>query len=153
MNKRKVLIFSSIAVIALVGIIITQMLWMNDALVLRQEQFNQRVKVALKSVSTQILDNQIDSAEKYLLSPCDTDFFNTTEITDMIDAKLLDSLILLEFSSMIISEEFAYGVYSSRDSSFIMGPYMGLVDELINSRHKTSLSCIYKEEVYILGAY
>ena len=93
MNKKRVLIFSGIAIFALLGITITQMFWVKDALELRKEQFTQRVKVALKSVSTQILDAQIDSAAKYLLTPCDTDFFNNKPMAEIIDANATPPMI------------------------------------------------------------
>ncbi len=66
MKKRRVSLFIGIAVFALLGIIITQLFWVKDAQHIREELFNQRVKVALKSVSTQILDSQIDSSAKYI---------------------------------------------------------------------------------------
>lgn len=153
MNKKRVLIFSGIAIFALLGITITQMFWVKDALELRKEQFTQRVKVALKSVSTQILDAQIDSAAKYLLTPCDTDFFNNKPVAEIIDANMLDSLLAFEFSCMNISETYEYGVFNSWDSTFILGPYSGHESSLINSEHRASLTCIYKQDVYFLGVY
>jgi two-component system phosphate regulon sensor histidine kinase PhoR len=153
MNRKRVLIFSGIAIFALLGIIITQIFWVKDALDLREEQFDQRVKVAMKSVSTQILDAQIDSSAKYLLTPCDTDFFNNKPIMEIIDANLLDSLLAFEFLCMNINEAYEYGVYNSKDSSFVLGPYADHENALINTDHKVSLTCIYKEDVYFLGVH
>ncbi len=96
MRKRRVSLFIGIAVFALLGIVIIQLLWVKDAHELREELFNQRVKVALKSVSTQILDSQIDSSAKYILTPCDTLAFGNKPISEVIDANLLDSLLIVE---------------------------------------------------------
>jgi two-component system phosphate regulon sensor histidine kinase PhoR len=153
MNKRRVRLFTGIAVIALLGIMVTQGLWVKDAFETRQEQFNQRVKVALKSVSTQILDAQIDSASTYMLTPCDTNFLRNKTVDEIIDPFLLDSLMILEFSNMTIAEEFYYGVYNNRDSIFIMGPWQGYESKLSQSIHQVSLSCIYKEDVFMLTVY
>jgi len=135
----------------MLGIVVTQIFWVYDAMNLRTEQFNERVKVGLKSVSTQILDAQIDSSAKYRLTPCDTDFFKNKTVTELINPKHLDSLLTSEFKSLFISEEYAYGVYSSQDSSFIMGQYEGYESDLLASVHLSSISCIYKEEVYYLS--
>ncbi len=151
MKKRRVIIFAAIAIFALLGIVVTQSLWVRDALQLRQEQFNQRVKVSLKSVSTQILDAQIDSSAKYLLTPCDSLFFEKKPVEEIIDANLLDSLLSFEFECMNIDEEYHYGVFNGSNSSFIMGPFSGHEQELLISEHRVSLTCIYKEDVYFLG--
>ncbi len=151
MKKRRVSLFIGIAVFALLGIIITQLFWVKDAHTIREELFNQRVKVALKSVSTQILDSQIDSSAKYILSPCDTLAFGNKPIAEVIDAGLLDSLLIFELMCMGIEETYRYGVFNGRDSTFIMGPYPGHEGALIASVHRVSLTCIYKEDVYFLG--
>ncbi len=151
MRKRRVSLFIGISVFALVGIIITQLFWVKDAHDIREELFNQRVKVALKSVSTQILDSQIDSTAKYILSPCDTLAYGNKPISEVINAGLLDSLLIYELMCMGIEGNYRYGVFNDRDSTFIMGPYMGQEEELLSSEHRVSLTCIYKEDVYFLG--
>jgi len=151
MRKRRVSFFIAISVFALLGIVITQIFWVKDAHQIREELFNQRVKVALKSVSTQILDSQVDSSAKYILAPCDTLAFGNRSISEVIDANLLDSLLHLELKCMNLDEEFLYGVFNERDSSFIMGPFKDHEGELIAGPHRVSLTCIYKEDVYFLG--
>ncbi|MEE4255773.1 MAG: HAMP domain-containing sensor histidine kinase [Bacteroidales bacterium] len=151
MKKRRVSLFIAIAVFAILGIILTQFFWVRDAHQLREEFFDQRAKVALKSVSTQILDAQIDSSAKYLLSPCDTLAFGNKDIREIIDAKLLDSLLMFEFNCLELDKEYFYGVFNERDSAFILGPYEGYEADLLSSKHRVSLTCIYKEDVFYLG--
>lgn len=151
MNKKRVRFFSVIAVIALAGILFTQIFWLKDALSIRKQQFDQRVKVALKSVSNQILDAQIDSSAKYVLTPCDTAFLKNKNIDEIIDSTLLDSLMQVEFSCMTIADPFQYGVYKSSDSTFTMGPYHDHEIALLESEHRVSLSCIYKKDAYMLA--
>lgn len=153
MNKRRVGLFSSVAVVALAGIIITQSFWVKDASDLRKKQFMQEVKVALKSVSTSILDAQIDSSAKYLLNPCDTAFFENRRVDEIIDTALLDSLLRCEISFMSITHSFHYGVYNSGDSTFVLGPCEGYEQELLASQHSVPLSCIYKKEKFLLSVY
>ncbi|HSG67612.1 MAG TPA: HAMP domain-containing sensor histidine kinase [Bacteroidales bacterium] len=153
MKKRRVLIFAWIAVFALLGIVATQAFWVKDALALRQDQFKQRVKIAMKSVSTQILDAQINSSAKYLMTPCDTDFFNTKPVEEIVDIKVLDSLLRFEFICMSIDDDYNYGVFNGGDSAFILGPFEDCQQELLSSEHRVSLTCIYKEDVYFLSVY
>ena len=153
MNRRRVISFSVIAVFALLGIVATQAFWIRDAHILRQEQFRQRVKVAMKSVATQILDAQIDTAAKYLMTPCDTDFFSTLPVEEIISADQLDSLLYYEFKCMQLDDQYHYGVFNGSDSTFILGNYRGYETQLLESEHRVSLTCIYKKDVYFVGIY
>lgn len=153
MNKKRVRIFSAIAILALIGIIVTQLFWVKDVSELRYKQFNNQVRVSLKSVSTLMLDAQIDSTAKYLLTPCDSGFFENKSVSEIIDADLLDSLLREEFISMSIKLDYFYGVYNSSDSAFVMGPYENHEKELLQSSHSVALSCIYKTDKFMLGVF
>lgn len=153
MKKKRVITFAAIAIFALLGIVATQTFWMRDALELREEQFDQRVKVALKSVSNQVLDAQIDTASNYLMNPCDSLFFVEKPVEELIDPELLDSLLNFEFVCMDLGKEYQYGVFNNNDSAFILGPYVNFEQDILGSEHRVSLTCIYKEDVYFLGVY
>ena len=64
---------------------------------------------------------------------------------------MLDSLIRFELMCVGIENEYQYGVFNGRDSSFIMGPYTSYEEAILSSDHMVSLTCIYKEDVYYLG--
>ena len=152
MNKRKVHIFSAFAIFAMLGIILTQVFWVNEAYQFRREQFNQRVRVALKSVSTQMLDLQIDSTARQYPAPCDT-IICVKEITEIIHPKLLDSLLRLEMEFMDIREAYRYGVYHGQDSLFIFGDFGGEEPALLASNHQVPLSCIFRKDVYLFSVF
>lgn len=153
MKKKRVITFAAIAIFALLGIVATQVLWMRNALDLREEQFSQRVKVALKSVSNQVLDAQIDTASAYLMNPCDSLFFVQKPVEELIGQDLLDSLLNFEFVCMDLDKEYHYGVFNNNDSTFITGPYQNYEKKILASEHRVSLTCIYKEDVFFLGVY
>jgi two-component system phosphate regulon sensor histidine kinase PhoR len=86
-----------------------------------------------------------------MLSPCDTLAFGNKDIEEIIDPKLLDSLMTFELNCLEIEKEYIYGVFNGSDSNFILGPYQGHESDLLSSIHRVSLTCIYKEDVYYLG--
>ena len=153
MSRRRVIIFAAVAIFSLLGIVATQVFWIRDAHILRKEQFEQRVKVAMKSVSTQILDAQIAAAEEFLMTPCDTDFFSTLPVEEIINPMHLDSLLAFEFKCMNLDGDYRYGVFNGSDSGFVLGPFTGSEQAILESVHRVSLTCIYKKDVYFLGVY
>jgi two-component system phosphate regulon sensor histidine kinase PhoR len=151
MERRKLALFIALAVIAMLGIIMVQFFWAMDAHKHREELLKQRVKVALKSVSTRILDARIDPTANTLPIPRDTLAPGSDPIAEAIDAALLDSLLTFEMECMDISGPYRYGVFNERDSAFVMGAHAGYENEIISSGLKVSLACIYSEDVYSLG--
>ncbi|MDT8392398.1 MAG: HAMP domain-containing sensor histidine kinase [Bacteroidales bacterium] len=86
-----------------------------------------------------------------MLTPCDTAYLQNNNIDEIIDPILLDSLMQVEFSCMTIADPFHYGVYNSSDSTFTLGPYQDHEVALLVSGHRVSLSCIYKDDTYMLA--
>ncbi|MCD4663659.1 MAG: hypothetical protein K8R68_00210, partial [Bacteroidales bacterium] len=55
MNRKVIRAIIVLTTISLVAALITQLFWVRDAWELQEEQFNHRVKIALKSVVNQLL--------------------------------------------------------------------------------------------------
>ena len=56
MKKKTIYIIILITSLSLAGIMFTQFFWIQKAYFLRQEQFDSKVKVALKSVVNQLIE-------------------------------------------------------------------------------------------------
>ncbi|MFC2106934.1 sensor histidine kinase [Bacteroidota bacterium] len=150
--KQFFIILTVITSLALAGIIITQLYWMNRAYELKYEQFNTQVNVSLKAVSNKIFDYQLDSAAKYNLTPCDSALFQQANITEIINPVILDSLIFKEFSCLYI-DNYNYGVYNKQNKNFVMGNYNGFEDELTKSQYKIIITCLYNPDIYVLSIF
>lgn len=150
--KQFFLVLTIITSLALAGIIITQLYWMNRAYELKYEQFNTQANVSLKAVANKIFDYQLDSAAKYNLTPCDSALFQQADITEIINSAILDSLILKEFSCLRI-DNYKYGVYNKQNKIFVMGNYIGFENELSGSSYKIIITCLYNPDIYMLSIF
>ena len=150
MNRKIIRLVIILTSLTLVGALITQLLWVRDAWQLKHDQFDNQVKIALKSVVNQILTSEEFYPED--ISSIDPDLYaEHEEILSVIDPAILDSLILGEFECMRVEDNFHYGVYRSEDSLFVLGNYRDVENELLNSVHWVSLTCLCQSETYLLS--
>ena len=135
---------------ALAGILFTQIYWVSTAFTLKEEQFDNSVRIAVKSVINQFQQKQTDTIfqQKIFALHCRKD---KLDIGDYIDEKLLDSLIFDEIQSMEIGTTFEYGVYSKYNNRFVMGDYTDDNNDLLYSPYQFSLASIYKPGDYYLS--
>ena len=61
MHKKTILIIILITSTALAGILLTQIYWVRTAFVLKEEQFDNSVRIAIKSVIHQFQKEQTDT--------------------------------------------------------------------------------------------
>jgi len=150
MKKKTIVLIIVITTLSLAGILLTQLYWVNTAFKLKEEQFDNSVRIAVKSVINQFLQNKSDSAfqVKLLELSCRN---SKHSINDYIDADALDSLLSNEIVCMDIKSNFYYGVYSKYNHKFVLGNYNNRKDKLLESQHQFSLSSIYKPGNYYLS--
>ncbi|MCK9617707.1 MAG: HAMP domain-containing histidine kinase [Lentimicrobiaceae bacterium] len=153
-KKRAVNYIIIITSIALSGMVFTQSYWVKNALKLKEEQFNSRVKIAIKTVANRIFihqcNNEVGSSVNDRLFSCNLQHHNILKI---VSPKLLNSLISDEFTCMRISRDYEYGIFVKNTGHFILGNYKNHQAELLKSPHNVSLTCLYKTDALILAVY
>jgi len=137
---------------SLAGILLTQVYWVSTAFKLKEEQFDNSVRIALKSVINQLIHQNNDTVfqKKLIGLSCGN---NKLNIDDYIEAKALDSLIPYELRCMDIKTNYYYGVYSKYNKKFVLGNFNNYQEELITSQYQFSLSSIYKPGNYYLSIF
>ena len=137
---------------SLAGILLTQIYWVNTAIKLREQQFDNSVRIALKSVVNQLLQNKSDTLfqKKLLALSCRK---SKLSIDDYIDSHLIDSLIANELDCMFIDSRYFYGVYSNYNDRFVLGKCKNHEEELLKSHYQFSLASIYKPGNYFLSIF
>ncbi len=150
MQKKTIRIVIFITITALAGILLTQIYWVNTAYYLKEEQFDNSVRIALKSVINTFQQKQNDSIfqDELFVLLCRKD---RLEIADYVNPLELDSLIRSELKCMAIYDDYNYGVYSNFSNKFVMGNYTNDVPSLLNSQYQFSLSSVYKPGDYFLS--
>lgn len=150
MKKKTIGLLIFFASFSLIGIVLTQSYWVNKSLQLREDQFDTSIRIAVKIVITQLLEQKNDSSFRaylYELS-CKKD---RIEITDIIRSQTLDSLLRHELMPFIKNQNFAYGIYNKKNERFVEGNYPGFEEELLASDFQFSLKSIYHPGDYFLS--
>ncbi|TVR39684.1 MAG: sensor histidine kinase [Cryomorphaceae bacterium] len=142
-NVRAIRILVVLAIISVVGIVISQVYWLDKAfrvketqLDLRNEQgmadekrFNDRVVIALSNVADEILTITNDPAELFQAVKQVKPNFYTVAINDTLHPYLLESLLSSEFQRRNIQEDFEYGIYDCFNDSIVFGKFVDIASD------------------------
>ena len=152
MNKKAILWIVIAASASLLGIVFTQLYWVDKSMELKEDQFDNSVRLAVKSVMNRMLEHKNDSAtQQYLYElSCRKP---RLEVTDVIHPAILDSLLHEELHLMKLDENYAYGMYSARSEEFVAGNYAGYEEKLLTTPFHFSLSSLYRPGDYYLSLY
>ena len=154
MKQKTITITIIITSLALLGVIVTQLFWVYNAIHLRNEQFNQKVSIGMSKIVNQLLTLQNDSTllEKFKFDE-DDKISNHIKFIHSVQPQLIDSIIKSEFQHLELSNNFKYGIYEKRSGTFLLGNNAGYKTEILNSQHNIAVSCIFQPETYWLGIY
>ena len=152
MKKKAIILIFVLASVSLLGIILTQLYWVSKSMELKGDQFDSGVRIALKSVENQLIKNKNDSVfQNYLYEiSCRKP---RLEITDLIPATLLDSLLKKEFNFMSINDRFYYGIYNQPTKKFVIGNFKDKEEVIVDSRYKFSVDELYYPGDYQFSVY
>lgn len=152
MNIRLFNTIIILAFVALLGVVVMQVYWVRNAIELKEEQFDNSVRIAMKSVLNRLLEDHTDSAIKQLNSthPCVNE---KTEVADVISPKVLDSLISAEMQCMRVGDAYEYMIYNRSNHRLVMGNARLFVDELFISEHQQSIEALFSPGDYYFSMY
>ncbi|MFO7613437.1 MAG: ATP-binding protein [Bacteroidales bacterium] len=152
MNKFIFRLIVFLTSIALLGIFITQLYWVREAYFLKEEQFDNSVRIALKGVANQMLNYEL-KMKRDLSGGAGQDTLPVLPDVRNINKGLLDFKINEEFSCMQVGQNYEYAIMDARNRSFIMGNYGKYTDELLNSRHQLPMTGFSDSEHLVLSVY
>jgi two-component system phosphate regulon sensor histidine kinase PhoR len=151
-KKRTFLIIVSITGIALAGIIFIQFYWIRNAILLQEEQFDSRVRVALKGAVNQMYENKSDTCAEGLF--CSRNCHRKDSmLQNGLNVDVLKPLIIAEFSEAGLHGPYVYGIFSPKALQPEYISKRGFEEQLLKSNHIASLSCIFKNDEMVLGAW
>jgi len=152
MTVKKINILIAVALISLLGVVAMQVYWVQNAILLKEEQFNRSVGIAMKTVLNRILELNTDNTLRQIAmnQPC---LDEKTDVTDVIPQKLLDSLIRMEFKCLKVTKGFEYAIYNKVNNRFALGNYAVYKDEIISSEYQQSVEALFKPGSYYFSIY
>ncbi len=114
-----------LAFISLAGIIATQIFWVKKAIDLKEQQFNHRAYVALKSVADRLIQDskfkvQLDGINKKASNYYTLDFSSPVNVT------MLENYLIIESKNQNLNADFEYGIFECTTDSFYYGRYVSI---------------------------
>lgn len=152
MKRRTFLIIVTITGFALAGIIFIQFYWIRNAVLLQEEQFDSRVRLALKGAVNQMYENKSDTCAKGLF--CSRDCHrNDSVLNNGLNVDALKPLINAEFAEAGLKGSYVYGIFIPNATHLEYISKRGYEKQLLKSKHTASLSCIFKNDQLVLGTW
>ena len=152
MKKRTFLIIVSLTGLALAGIIFIQFYWIRNAILLQEEQFDSRVRLALKGAVNQMYENKSDTCEEGLF--CSRNCHRKDSVLNNgLNVDALKPLISAEFTEAGLHGPYVYGIFIPNALRPEYISRRGFEEQLLKSKHIASLSCIFKNDEMVLGAW
>ncbi len=114
-----------LAFISLAGIITTQIYWVKKALDLREQQFDHRAYIALKSVADRLLQDtknrvQLDGINRKAANYYTLDFSSPVNVT------MLENYLIIESKNQDLNTDFEYGIFECTTDSFYYGRFINI---------------------------
>jgi two-component system, OmpR family, phosphate regulon sensor histidine kinase PhoR len=152
MKRKTFTLIILLTTLALLGIIFIQFYWFNSTMQLKAEQFDEKVKVSLKSIVNQVYESNSDSVLNYRI--CHNKRCNPREISSVtVEPKLLDSLISNEFSEMKMNPPYIYAIYNYKTGDIFQISDSTYIEDIRKTPHKVNITCLSRNDAIMLGVW
>ncbi|MCB9171190.1 MAG: HAMP domain-containing histidine kinase [Flavobacteriales bacterium] len=162
MRRRSLGTVILLATLSVIGVLLTQMLWLDRAFRLQHEQvelqkqeqqqlekqFNDRVIIALTNVTEQILSINKDPSDLFDAVKQERPNYFAVTINDTLHPYLLEALLRKEFKRRNITDDFEYGIYDCFTDSIVYGNYVVLDSSTSDTLPHTHLQKLDKDGHY-----
>lgn len=150
--KRETLRYVLIlATFSLAGIITIQIYWFSQAFDLREKQFNQTVTIALRNVSDQMLEyNNLPIPQINPVEQLSSNYY-VVMFNNVMDAELLETLLINEFGKRNLNLDFEYGIYDCMNEEMVYGNYVDLSEKQKNTFARKSDLPVWEDNDYYFG--
>lgn len=152
MSRRTIYLLILVAVIALSGIVITQIYWVQRAYNLQEKEFNDRVVIAMSAVVDRIQEANHDSAFVEPVSQPNSKYF-VANINDTLHPYFLETLLREEFQTLNLKEDFEYAIYDCFSDSVVYGARINFAADEREPARNANLQKRFKNDGHYFGIY
>jgi two-component system phosphate regulon sensor histidine kinase PhoR len=151
MKRRTLGIFMLLALISIVGIVVTQVYWFKKAYENNEQEFDKNVTIALKEVVKGILNyNNIHTVPVDPVQQITANYY-AVMVNDRIHADVLEHYLQTELKKFNINQGFEYSIYDCANKKIVYGGYLEgeLADKFTEKHHLPQ----WKEDNYYFTVY
>jgi len=167
MRRRALGTIVLLATLSVIGVVLTQILWLDRAFRVQREQvqlqeqqqqqldkqFNDHVVTALAKVTEQLLSINKDPSDLFdAVRQARPNYF-AVAINDTVHPYLLEALLRKEFKRYNIHDDFEYGVYDCFTDSIVYGNYVSLDSAVVDAPQPHSQLQKLNKDGHYFGVY
>lgn len=147
---RWVVIFAAFSII---GIIIIQLYWVNQAYSLGEKQFIHRVDLALNDVADNAIKFTNDTT--LLVNPVQREASNYyhIEVNQPLELPVLEAMLIAAFQNHNVTTDFEYGVYDCIADTMLLGQYIRYDSSFVARPNRYATIPVEKREQSYIGVY
>jgi len=144
MRKKTIQLIILFSSVSLAGLVVSQTLWVRNALSLAEKQHAHRVDMALDNVIEE-LDDQVSNINKI------DSGYRTDGIFEVVDTVFLDILIKKYVDYHQLDPDYEYAIIKTMNDSIYFASDYELFRNSTKKCHKACLNCLYKKDYFYLG--
>jgi len=154
MSRKSIYLVVFLATISLIGIIVTQIFWVDKAFTIQDREFNDRTVVALTSVVERIQALNKDSSDVDEPVVQETSNYFVAHVNDTLHPYLLESLLKEELQASLLKQNFEYVIYDCFNDSIVFGSKVNVdqPDNIVKSEDVTPHKKLNRDGHYF-GVY
>lgn len=124
MRNRTIKIFVVLAIVSIVGIIVTQIFWFKQAFDKTEQEFNRSLNIALtQTLKGILLYNNSSVLPVDPIKKLDHNYF-AVMVNDQINADVLEHYLKNEFDKLNIHQSFEYRIFDCKNEQLVYGGYV-----------------------------
>ncbi len=145
----RVVVFGALAIF---GILAVQAYWIKKTWDVKEQEFHEKVTVALYKVAQHFENMGVNVPEYDLITRPSSNYY-VVNINNAIDANSLEYFLRKELEAVGLTEDFEFGIYDCSNNSMVYGDYISYgpeVDSSVVAKKKSDLP-IYDKYLYYFG--
>ncbi len=151
MSKLTIILIILFSTLSLTGLIISQTLWVSNALSLAEKQHAHRVDLALDDVLEELVDKKDSIKIKNKLEG--DSLFEANSLFEVLDTVFLRTLMEKYVDYHDLNEEYYYSIVKTSTDSVYYSSENKTIDRENMKVHKACLYCIWKKDYYHLQVF
>lgn len=152
MKQNNIRLIIILGALAISGIIIIQIYWMQKAWNTNEKQFNQQIHIVLQDVVNRIFKyNKIDPPAEYPVNQISTNYF-VVNTNSEIDTEILEYFLNTEMEAHNLIIDYEYAIYSCYNDKMVYGSYVDL-DGKTKGNDPSNNFPKYDEYLYYFGIH
>jgi two-component system phosphate regulon sensor histidine kinase PhoR len=151
MKNKNLRIVILLALLSIIGIIITQTYWFKRAFDLKEKQFNHNVTVALQNTAEELIAHtRMPIPLESLVTELSGNYY-VVQLNAEISTEMLEFLLKKEFEKRNILVDFEYGIYNCESKKMVYGNYISFGTPKTGIKRKEFP--VWKDESYYFAVY